>query len=260
MKLTHIILSATPSLIVASDYRCTDLGGTCQDSRTYTCNGHYETGICDGSSYRKCCIADNDPDYACHALGGECYDSSKVTCQNGDYISGYCSGANSIKCCVENNCPLIKWTSSKVKGYYHDVYVENDFLPCLQAMQDEATANSLTVWVTQAYRKDGVDPINPIVPPSSTSNHLVGHAIDCNLDTPYGWGNGDCMAKAYVDRNYDKYAYDFLHAMTKRGYRYGVFWSPSDPVHIDDGLNLNDMNKWNRLFNEIQPKCNNLDV
>ena len=77
----------------------------------------------------------------------------------------------------------------------------------------------------------------------------------------YGNLNPDYVTSVYeIEGYYDKYAYDFLHAMTKRGYRYGVFWSPSDPVHIDDGLNLNDMNKWNRLFNEIQPKCNNLDV
>ena len=33
-----------------------------------------------------------------------------------------------------------------------------------------------------------------VVPPASHSNHLCGHAIDFNLETPSGWCNGDCLA------------------------------------------------------------------
>jgi hypothetical protein len=33
-----------------------------------------------------------------------------------------------------------------------------------------------------------------IVPPATHSNHLVGHAIDFNLETPRGWCNGDCLS------------------------------------------------------------------
>ena len=40
------------------------------------------------------------------------------------------------------------------------------------------------MWVTHAFRKDGQDIGGTIVPPASKSNHLVGHAIDMNLDTP----------------------------------------------------------------------------
>ena len=40
------------------------------------------------------------------------------------------------------------------------------------------------MWVTHAFRKEGQDIGGTIVPPASKSNHLVGHAIDMNLDTP----------------------------------------------------------------------------
>ena len=46
------------------------------------------------------------------------------------------------------------------------------------------TVCGVTVWVTHAFRKDGQDIGGTIVPPASKSNHLVGHAIDMNLDTP----------------------------------------------------------------------------
>lgn len=242
---------------LASDSRCTNKFGTCQ-TNTQKCNGHYESGICDGAANRQCCIEDNDPDYKCNFIGGHCQNSNLYTCKNGDYLSGYCSGASNIKCCVENNCPLYKWSSSKIKGYYHDVYVEDGFKSYMSIIQDEASKNGIMFYVTQAYRKDGVDPIDPIVKPSSTSNHLVGHAVDANLDTKYGWCNGDCMEKAWFSRIYNPQAYDFLHGVVNRGVRFGV--SFNDPVHFDDTLNINHKSTWDRLFADIQPKCNNLDV
>ena len=46
-----------------------------------------------------------------------------------------------------------------------------------------------------------------VVPPATKSNHLVGHAIDFNLETPSGWCNGDCLdwesnsyAKCFTDK------------------------------------------------------------
>ena len=38
--------------------------------------------------------------------------------------------------------------------------------------------------VTNAFRKENQILDETIVPPASRSNHLVGHAIDMNLETP----------------------------------------------------------------------------
>ena len=149
-----------------------------------------------------------------------------------------------------------------IYGYYHDVYIEQEFYTNNMPQIDQiANQNNVVVYVTQAYRKDGVPPDGAIVPPSSTSNHLVGHAIDMNLDTPLGWCNGSCLNKAYfTDHNSNPYAYQFIKDIEATGMRWGGVFYPTDPVHIDDGLNLRDMNEWNQLFDEIQPKCNDLDV
>ena len=47
--------------------------------------------------------------------------------------------------------------------------------------------------MTHAFRDEHQDITDPVVPPATNSNHLVGHAIDFNLDTPSGWCNGDCL-------------------------------------------------------------------
>jgi len=183
---------------------------------------------------------------------------------DGSYLSGYCSGSSSIQCCVDSNigdCPLVVYSSPNIKGYNgKTIYVEADFVHYMDQMQDIARSNSVTVYVTQAFRIDGVPVDGAIVPPASHSNHLVGHAIDMNLDTPLGWCNSDCLLSAYRNSNYNHYAYSFIKAVQNAGLRWGGVWSPTDPVHIDDGLNVYNDPKWEDLYVYIQPLCQNIST
>ena len=84
--------------------------------------------------------------------------------------------------------------------------VDEEFVPYLDDMNDIAIGCDVIVWVTHAYRKEGQNIGGTVVPPASNSNHLVGHAIDINLDTPRGWCNGACLeseinthAKCFTD-------------------------------------------------------------
>merc|ERR1719219_74201 len=236
--------------VFGSDHRCTDYGGKCLDSRYYLCTGeqYWQTGICDGSTYRKCCVSN---DYPCESRGGTCQTNTK-SC-SGDYLSGYCSGDYSNQCCMKG-CELKKWTSSNIKGYYKDVWVQSEFESHMSKINTYASQSSVTVYVTMAFRKDGVPVDGAIVPPASHSNHLVGHAIDMNLDTPLGWCNSDCLLAAYQRSSYNSYAHDFImKIMNDSSMRWGGVWSPTDPVHIDDGLNIYNDAHWEDLYMEIQP-------
>ena len=87
-------------------------------------------------------------------------------------------------------------------------------MPYMQQMQTIAKSSQVTVYVTQAFRKDGVPVDGAIVPPASHSNHLVGHAIDMNLDTPIGWCNSNCLQGGYRSSKNDNISliqFDFLH-------------------------------------------------
>jgi len=255
-SVTLLLPIITGSKIVYSDYRCTDAGGVCQ-TNTQACSGTYVSGLCDGLASRQCCV---DADYACTQLGGTCQ-NNKNKC-DGNYLSGYCSGSASNQCCAPGTagtCPLVKYTSNYILGYYKSVWVEPGFDSAMKTIESAAKSAGVTVYVTQAYRKDGVPVDGAIVPPSSHSNHLVGHSIDCNLDTPLGWCNGDCMLAAYFSSSVNKYAYDFLHEITKSTLRWGGFFAPTDPVHIDDNTYLNSASKWQTLYDQIQPFCNSVD-
>jgi len=138
--------------------------------------------------------------------------------------------------------------------------VESGFLGNMAQIDEIAKENSVIVYVTQAYRKEGVEPDGSIVPPATHSNHLVGHAIDMNLDTPIGWCNGDCLQKAYTSSSYNPYAHQFILDIQSTGMRWGGVFSPVDPVHIDDNTYYKSASNWQSLFDDIQPKCVDLDV
>ena len=77
----------------------------------------------------------------------------------------------------------------------------------MDKMNGFAKQCSVTIQITHAFRKEGQNIGGTVVPPASNSNHLVGHAIDFNIDTPRGWCDGWCMeaqtnsyAKCFTDK------------------------------------------------------------
>ena len=74
-----------------------------------------------------------------------------------------------------------------MKGYNGlRVEVEAGFKTHMDTINTYARQCSVTVYVTHAFRQEGQEIGGTVVPPASNSNHLVGHAIDFNLDTPSG--------------------------------------------------------------------------
>ncbi|CAK8683556.1 unnamed protein product [Clavelina lepadiformis] len=266
LRLTILLFSA--SCVLASDLSCTLQGGTCVDWRYYKCSAGVETGLCDGDSNRRCCLDCSSQclsdeqnwasccDSACTSNGGSCQDNSNYC--GGSYSSGKCGGPSSRQCCSTSStgggggsCTLQSYSSTYIKGYNGlNVEVEPGFVQYMDNMNTYARQCGVTVWVTHAFRDENESLGGTVVPPATTSNHLVGHAIDMNLDTSSGWCNGDCL---YAGYNSD--AECFIQKVMNSGLRWGGVWSPSDPVHIDDGLNYYDYSLWNSLYYQLQPAC-----
>nr|XP_039259092.1 uncharacterized protein LOC120335622 [Styela clava]XP_039259093.1 uncharacterized protein LOC120335622 [Styela clava] len=253
-----------------TDSGCTNLGGACQDWRYYKCTAGYETGLCSGDSNRRCCLPcdlscrttdSNYDDSACENIDGTCMDNSNYC--TGGYSSGYCGGPSDRQCCSANSggggiiggggsCDLVTYSSLNIKGYNNlKVEVHSGFVADMDTLNSYARQCDVTVWVTHAFREEGQNLGGTVVPPATTSNHLVGHAIDFNLDTPNGWCNGDCLYDGYNSN-----AQCFIQkVLDTSGLRWGGYWSPSDPVHIDDGLNAYHYNEWEALYYDLQGKC-----
>ena len=72
--------------------------------------------------------------------------------------------------------------------------IDSDFKRLMDQMDGQVRKCGVTMHITSAFRKEGQNIGGTVYPPASRSNHLAGHAIDMNLDTPRGWCNSSCLA------------------------------------------------------------------
>jgi len=125
--------------------------------------------------------------------------------------------------------------------------VDEEFAPLLSQMNEIAIKHNMIVVITSSLRKD-TNVRGAIVTPATKSNHLVGHAIDCNVkskitgeffnSTRMGDGTGlDEIFLEDVDRNTDL--------------RWGQAFNKPDSVHFDDALNIKRPLIWQQKFNEL---------
>jgi len=270
MKLLATVLAATFSspadfLINTRDTACTSKGGQCLDWRDYVCTAGYSSGLCNGDNNRKCCNKcdnacvsqenqDKKGDKACSDMNGKCMHNTNYCADS--WHSGKCGGGSSRQCCAKKSssgsgsCNLQTYSSTYVKGYNGlKIQIDKGFKSHMDTIGKYAQQCSVTVYVTHAFRKEGQEIGGTVVPPASHSNHLVGHAIDMNLDTPRGWCNGDCLA--YETNSNAKCFTDKIQS--DRNLRWGQDFN--DPVHIDDNLWYSNSNSWNSLYYDNQNNC-----
>jgi len=263
MKLSVLFASAAFASEISEDIstydtQCTRIGGTCLNWDYYLCTAGWETGLCSGASNIRCCkpcdrscqnLENSYNDKACTDKGGKCQHNSNK-CSSGGYSGGLCGGPSARQCCGASgggggsgSCNLVTYSSSRIKGYNGlTVKVDKGFKSEMDKMDGFARQCSVTVWVTHAFRREGQNIGGTVVPPASNSNHLVGHSIDFNLDTPSGWCNGDCLD--WETNSYAKCFTDKIQA--DRTLDWGAMFN--DPVHVDDYLNGRNPSEWQRLY------------
>lgn len=136
---------------------------------------------------------------------------------------------------------MIQFTASNFAG---DCTIDEDFEPTPQQMNEIAQKYTITIIVNSSYRMDANAP-GAIVTPATHSNHMIGHAIDCNLQYAGGYYNSSRMkSEIGVVRQ-------FINELKAAGIRWGGDFGNPDPVHFDDGLNVKDMTSWTAKFNQL---------
>ena len=121
-----------------------------------------------------------------------------------------------------------------------NIQVDEDFAPLLVKMNEVAVKHGINVIVTSAFRSD-TNVKGAIVTPAQMSNHLVGHAIDCNLRKGKEYFNSAKMNdKLGADNVFIKECTAFL--------RWGGEFHNTDPVHFDDELNIKNPDLWKKKF------------
>lgn len=130
------------------------------------------------------------------------------------------------------------------------VLADSDFIPFLDLVNALAKTNGLQIFVTSSTRPFGVPVSGSIVPPASRSNHLVGHAIDMNIQIGAKLFNNVALGNFATLPTSIK---NFITAIRKDpDLRWGGDFTPADPVHIDSGLNVREPTTWNAKFPIIQ--------
>lgn len=134
-----------------------------------------------------------------------------------------------------------KFTASNFQG---DCNIDEDFEPTLVQMNAIAQKYNITIHVNSSFRVDA-NVKGAIVKPATHSNHMIGHAIDCNLSHDGAFYNSTKMqSDAGVIRQ-------FINDVKTSGMRWGGDFGKPDPVHFDDGLNIKDMTLWTAKYNKL---------
>ncbi|MEH2077841.1 MAG: peptidoglycan-binding domain-containing protein [Nostoc sp.] len=134
------------------------------------------------------------------------------------------------------------------------VLADIEFIPHLEKINDFAATNGLEIYVTSSARPWGVPVAGAIIPPARMSNHLIGHAIDMNIQigrklyTSHELGDFNSLPSTIQA---------FFTAIRKHPV---LHWGEdfSDPVHIDDRLNKNYPNTWKQKLPIIQSELTGL--
>ncbi|MCB9335107.1 MAG: M15 family metallopeptidase [Flavobacteriales bacterium] len=147
-----------------------------------------------------------------------------------------------------NKNPLVEFSGSHFTG--KTVIADKDFVPYLKRINNYAKKHKVKIHVTSSFRKTSIVP-GAIVSPAKMSNHMIGHAIDMNLQ--YGenfskWCNSSCLAKT----NLAEPVANFIQEIRNDQHlRWGGDFKKRDTVHIDDHYNK-DIEKWKLKYNQIQ--------
>lgn len=144
------------------------------------------------------------------------------------------------------NTKLVRFISVRLEGT--PVVADADFLPALRQLEQLAAGHDLTLYVTHAARLQRQTLADAVVRPATRSNHLVGHAIDCNVRSrgrlyrSVELGDGGSLPapiRAFLDAVR-------AHGTLRWGGDFG------DPVHFDDALNLRAPAVWDEKFPVVQ--------
>ncbi len=112
-----------------------------------------------------------------------------------------------------------KFTASNFHG---DCTIDEDFETTLIKLNEIAQKHNITVKVNSSYRVDA-NVHGAIVTPATHSNHMIGHAIDCNLELAGQFYNSTRM------QNDTGVVRQFINELKAAGIRWGGDFGKPDP-------------------------------
>ena len=142
----------------------------------------------------------------------------------------------------QDQCEIKTYTNSQFIG--KELRADVDFIPHLDRLNQYALDCQVKVYVTSSAREPGSSVSGAIAQPAARSNHLVGHAIDMNLTSASGFFNSRKLKRSNL-ANLPAEIRDMIELVKgDEVLRWGGDFNREDPVHIDDGLNHRNRDRW----------------
>lgn len=103
----------------------------------------------------------------------------------------------------------------------------------VELMNATAGHLGLIISLNQVFRTHAAKVTGAVVPPASKSQHLIGHAVDCNMIDGGRWNT----SKDFRGDKQTDAARAFIKIMKANGFRWGGNFSKPDSPHFDAQLN-----------------------
>lgn len=110
-----------------------------------------------------------------------------------------------------------------------EIVVSSGALQLLKDMNKQAKSKGVKIKINQAFRVHGVKVTGAVVTPATKSQHLIGHAIDCNIVDGGNWNNSLSFKTNKATDNAKK----LIKELKNSGYRWGGDFSKADSPHFD---------------------------
>ena len=125
-----------------------------------------------------------------------------------------------------------------------EMRVDADFIPHLDRLNKYAQECEVNIYITSSTREPGRTVSGNIVKPATHSNHLVGHAIDMNLQSRSGFFNSKKLKRSNFSKLPAEIKKMFALIKSDEVLRWGGEFRQEDPVHIDDNLYRRNADRW----------------
>jgi len=131
------------------------------------------------------------------------------------------------------------------------IQVDESFFPAMTRIERYAMECGVKIVVTNSFRCPSDQLTGTVVVPSKCSNHLVGHAIDMNVQANGRlWRSVDMVKSSWS--HLPQSVIDFLNKVRRDGQlRWGGDFVRPDTVHIDDDLWRRDSTAWMQKYRTL---------
>lgn len=144
---------------------------------------------------------------------------------------------------------LAEYSGSRLRGHRgRQMLVHQKFYDIVNKINSYAVKNNLHLLITQSYRPPNKKIYDAIVTPAIKSNHLAGHALDFNIIYGNHVFESDEMFNDQFYKLPDAVKHFISDIQADPSIRWGGDFTTQDPVHLDDGININDPEKWEQYY------------